>query len=914
MSKIELLDVASGYNLSTINSNFQKVEDELNNKVLYRQVQDGEPNSMSENLDMNGNEVLNASKISSNTLVLGGVQVIPESVAVDPYNGTREALRRSYFEAGYNLVNGSFEAGGILAEHNDVLLHESSGKAYSGPAGTVSSGTDPLVGGFIDVSHSTPAKPQIAALLGSIGGQDSIIFIYGYHIPHDGGGGAFVWDASKSKSEHDGGTVIDPDAVFPTDWDNLTQRDTWFNSSNSGAGCWVRQYDGASTRKMFGYIDNFSMGGDVINDKDFATFSASLTPSDITGYTVSGFTVSGGVATLSTPTAAASLKYPLTLTRNKMYLIKVTVTTTVRGRLHVTLGGVSPYKDNANGYFLTPKLPMLDPDESGQVLSLNVYSFAMLCETIKAGKENIEISVNQVGWTGSVSAVSVQEVEESSFLIAGIAKAEDDALFPTDIVTPTENNPLGLKVGRNWFGCLSVGDRQTGPLYQFGGNAPDDGYGYGGFNLAFGKRALATCTLGMQNTAIGVDCMTYTEGSHNVAVGYGTLKFNTKGQQNTAVGYKSFVSNTIGYNNTGLGMWAGALNQEGDNNTCVGAYTGNTELGNRNTYCGVEAGIINQNGNDNCYFGYQAGYYTSRLLGGYPWMEQVAMGTYSQVNGSGNIAIGARASAGVRGGYATNRPDAISIGRDSNAAGGNSVALGATAKATGQNDVSVGRNSGTTNVTGGNNTFVGNNAGSTTVAGVLNSSALGNSALITGSNQVQLGDSATTTYVYGTVQNRSDGRDKADVRDTALGIEFIMGLRPVDGRWDMRDDYWEEYQVQVGVDDNAEPVFETRRQQLPKDGSKARSRFHHWFIAQEVKELCDQLGVEFGGYQDHSINGGDDVKTLGYDEFIPPTVRAVQQCWTKIESIAADVQACLSSIKVTEERLDKLELQQHGGG
>lgn len=66
-------------------------------------------------------------------------------------------------------------------------------------------------------------------------------------------------------------------------------------------------------------------------------------------------------------------------------------------------------------------------------------------------------------------------------------------------------------------------------------------------------------------------------------------------------------------------------------------------------------------------------------------------------------------------------------------------------------------------------------------------------------------------------------RDKTDIRNTELGIEFIMGLRPVDGRWDMREDYYEEYQMQVGIDDEAQPIFETQTRQLPKDGSKARA-------------------------------------------------------------------------------------------
>ena len=67
----------------------------------------------------------------------------------------REALRRSYAEAGYNLVDGSFEAGGTLVNANDVLLHEASGKAFSGPAGTVAAGTNPSSGWFVDRSKST---------------------------------------------------------------------------------------------------------------------------------------------------------------------------------------------------------------------------------------------------------------------------------------------------------------------------------------------------------------------------------------------------------------------------------------------------------------------------------------------------------------------------------------------------------------------------------------------------------------------------------------------------------------------------------------------------------------------------------------------------------------------------------------
>lgn len=73
-----------------------------------------------------------------------------------------EALRRSYAEAGYNLVDGSFEAGGTLVNANDVLLQERTGKAFAGPAGTVAAGTNPASGGFVDKSGTSASASAIS--------------------------------------------------------------------------------------------------------------------------------------------------------------------------------------------------------------------------------------------------------------------------------------------------------------------------------------------------------------------------------------------------------------------------------------------------------------------------------------------------------------------------------------------------------------------------------------------------------------------------------------------------------------------------------------------------------------------------------------------------------------------------------
>ncbi|HDG1674863.1 TPA: tail fiber domain-containing protein, partial [Kluyvera cryocrescens] len=245
-----------------------------------------------------------------------------------------------------------------------------------------------------------------------------------------------------------------------------------------------------------------------------------------------------------------------------------------------------------------------------------------------------------------------------------------------------------------------------------------------------------------------------------------------------------------------------------------------------------------------------------------------------QVTSERNTAVGAGAMYGVHYGS-----ENVVVGVNSNAVnngGGRNTAVG---------DVAL------RNVVGGNkNTAVGYMALSRMVDGtnatlLNNATGIGYNSCVSGDNQIQLGDANTTTYVFGTVHNRSDIRDKTDIRNTTLGIEFILGLRPVDGRWDMRDDYFEECEVQTGVDENGRTISELRLSPLPRDGSKKRQRFHHWFVAQEVSELCEKLGVEFGGYQDHKLAGGSDILSLGYDEFIPPLTKAVQDCWKRMDEI-----------------------------
>ena len=44
-------------------------------------------------------------------------------------------------------------------------------------------------------------------------------------------------------------------------------------------------------------------------------------------------------------------------------------------------------------------------------------------------------------------------------------------------------------------------------------------------------------------------------------------------------------------------------------------------------------------------------------------------------------------------------------------------------------------------------------------------------------------------------------------------------------------------------------------------------------------------GVDFGGYQDHKVNGGEDVLTIAYSELIGPLIKALQEVNQKFDAL-----------------------------
>jgi hypothetical protein len=366
---------------------------------------------------------------------------------------------------------------------------------------------------------------------------------------------------------------------------------------------------------------------------------------------------------------------------------------------------------------------------------------------------------------------------------------------------------------------------------------------------------------------------------------YFTLFDGTSG--NSIKQISSFYVNNLNYTYLG-GLLVG---KKGSNTFILGGGTDNTGV---NT-TGIHNTII---GSDNDF--------SSNTTGRY----NVGLGTSNfLLNTTGNHNIGIGVLALSKNTIGNQNVGVGSFALNLNTEGGNNVAVGMYSlneNTIGLNNTAVGFLSLSQNTTGTNNTAVG--MYSLNQNGLNNCSGLGYGTAVSGSNQVQLGDSLTTTYVFGTVQNRSDIRDKTDVRNTILGLDFIKSLRPVDYRWDMREDYKPVAPQDPGMEatDEQKAIYQSevrtwleacKLKNIVHNGTKKRNRFHHGLIAQEVKDVLTQKGIDFGGYQDHSISGGDAVLSLGYDQFIAPLIKAVQELSAQNEALIARISALESNLK-----------------
>jgi hypothetical protein len=454
--------------------------------------------------------------------------------------------------------------------------------------------------------------------------------------------------------------------------------------------------------------------------------------------------------------------------------------------------------------------------------------------------------------------IQIVDVEDSGMAVSGTNKKATAGLLANQIVPLITNGTFpGIKLADEAVtGSKIAGDSITSSHIVDGTIVNSDvnaNAAIAGTKISpnFGAQAISTTSaitcgdnstistlsigrgksLVSSNTAIGKDAIN--------PVGTVTSTFTT------AIGFESLQNVSSGTHNTCVGYRACKANTTGDRNTCVGSES-----------------LLNSTDRVDCTaVGYRA---------------------LANNNSSYNTAVGSSAM-----GWGS-----ISI------TGGDNVAVGTSSlfvNASGYENVAIGNNSLSSNSNGIRNTAIGHSSMSGSVS-IIGSAAIGYNSTVTGNFQIQLGDSGTTPYAYATLQVRSDVRDKTEIRDTQLGLDFISSLRPVDYKWDMREDYRPEMPEKPSIEATEEEIaqYEEAKAQwleamkltnIARDGSKKRNRYHHGLIAQEVKSVIEETGVDFGGFQDHSVNGGEDVFSIGYGELVAPLIKAVQELKARVEEL-----------------------------
>ena len=84
MAKFTINDITSGYASTTaLNTAFNAIESEFQNKVLYRNNPSGEPNTMENDLDFNSNDILNVGTANVTSIVVNGIDLTAQVAAAE---------------------------------------------------------------------------------------------------------------------------------------------------------------------------------------------------------------------------------------------------------------------------------------------------------------------------------------------------------------------------------------------------------------------------------------------------------------------------------------------------------------------------------------------------------------------------------------------------------------------------------------------------------------------------------------------------------------------------------------------------------------------------------------------------------------------------------------------------------------
>ncbi|MDQ3021426.1 MAG: tail fiber domain-containing protein [Bacteroidota bacterium] len=369
---------------------------------------------------------------------------------------------------------------------------------------------------------------------------------------------------------------------------------------------------------------------------------------------------------------------------------------------------------------------------------------------------------------------------------------------------------------------------------------------------------------GMNNTFLGINSGNFTMiGNNNTALGFRSFFANSTGFNNTALGRESLYSNIIGSDNTAVGSQSLYFNINGINNTAVGGGSlfSNT-TGIQNTAVGWKSLFSNTMGDDNTAVGSQSLYFNINGINN----SAVGGGSlFSNTTGSNNTAVGWQSLFNSPTGY------------NNTAVGHKSLS----SNTTGDNNTAVGRYSLISNTVGNGNTALGDNAGNSITTGN-NLICIGKDAeptTGTATDQMTLGNNQITSLRCNvtTITSLSDARDKKNITDLSLGIDFLMNVKPRLFNWDKREWY----------DNNV------------SDGSKMNEAPTAGFIAQKLDEVQTTEDVE---WLNLVLKDNPEKLEATSGNLLPVMVKAIQELKVENDKIkAASIIASQESIELKKE-------------
>jgi hypothetical protein len=370
----------------------------------------------------------------------------------------------------------------------------------------------------------------------------------------------------------------------------------------------------------------------------------------------------------------------------------------------------------------------------------------------------------------------------------------------------------------------------------------------GSYNTGFGDNTLTNNTTGYKNSAIGTYSLySNTTGYLNSALGNYALYYNTTGHTNTGIGAGALFANTTGYYNTGVGSYALFSNTIGYSNTAIGNHSlYSNSSGINNSAFGLSSLLYNSTG------------YNNTALGMYSM--------YSNTTGHNNMAVGLSSLYSNTTGIYNSALGVNSLVL--NTTGNSNISLGVNSlfnNSSGSHNTAVGYSSATINTTGNNNIFLGANSQGTSS---------------TVSNQITLGDGLITSLRCNvtTITSLSDARDKKNISDLQLGLDFISKLKPRIYHWDKREWY----------EDNV------------SDGSKMTEAPTAGFIAQELDEVQTSENAE---WLNLVLKDNPEKFEATPGNLIPVMVKAIQELKTENDKLKTEIEL----LKNNESRIAKLE-------